>query len=87
LGGHDFYNTTTFVMNIQGTPSFGGATAVAQGGATIVVYNEAVSFTGGIPNAPQYNCSTGGGIGFSTATVTIPGSSPGVVTPPGWASI
>jgi hypothetical protein len=85
LGYDDGVFKQTLVFNIAGTPVITGATAIAQGAGSIGVFNTVVSFTGGIPDCPQYSCSAGGGIAFSTGVTTIfPGTKPGVVTPPGW---
>jgi hypothetical protein len=85
FGYHDAIYNTPLIFNIAGTPTVTEATIVCNSGGTIYMYNQAVSFTGGVPACAQYNVSTTGGITFSTGVTTIfPGTQPGVVTPPGW---
>jgi hypothetical protein len=87
LGYHDPIRSTNLIFNIAGTPVITTATAICDSSACISVSNDVVTFTGGIPNCAQYQCSAGGGILFSTGVTTIfPGTQPGVVIPPGWTS-
>jgi hypothetical protein len=85
LGYRDSFTTNNLVFNIAGTPSVTVATALVGEAGSLVVHNDAVTFTGGVPACAQYNCSSAGGIVFTTGVTTIfPGTLPGVVTPPGW---
>jgi hypothetical protein len=85
FGYHDAVQTITLVFNIAGTPTITDATAVVDSAGNMVMYNAAVSFTGGVPACKQYDCSTGGGISFQSGVTNIfPGTLPGTVTSPGW---
>jgi hypothetical protein len=86
FGYTDGIYTDNLVFNIAGTPVL-QTTAACSAGGVMAVFTTVVSFTGGIPNCPQYQCTTGGGIEFSGGVTTIfPGSQPGVVTAPGWTA-
>ena len=85
FGYHDAIATNNLSFNIVGTPPIATATMSASGNGTVVFYNTAVTFTGGIPTCMQYNITTGGGIISETGVYTMfPGTIPGQVTPPGW---
>jgi hypothetical protein len=85
LGLYDGITEITFAFNIAGTPVLTTCTAIASSGGCIVVYNVAVSFSGGVPACPQYIAQTGGGIVFQNGVTTaFPGTLPGQVTSPGW---
>jgi hypothetical protein len=85
LGYSDVTTTSALVFNINGTPTITNSTALAASAGNIIVHNEAVSFTGYVPNCRQYVCQSGAGISFSTGVTTIfPGTLPGLVNPPGW---
>jgi hypothetical protein len=72
-------------FNIAGTPVVTSATIVVAGAAA--AWAQVITFTGGVPNCAQYNCSSAGGIGFTGGVTTVfPGTLPGVVTPPGWTA-
>lgn len=85
LGYHDGLQTINLLFNINGSPSVVTATAISDAGGIILLYNQAVAFTGGIPTCPQYYALTGGGVTFTTGvTSAFPGTLPGVVVPPGY---
>jgi hypothetical protein len=80
------YASNPLVFNIAANSVITQATATAWAGGCIVTAGpNGLSFTGSVPDCPQYTCSTGGGIGFEYGDTTIfPGTSPGIVTLPGW---
>jgi hypothetical protein len=85
FGYHDDISTNSLVFNIAGTPAVTSATAIAQSAGNMIMFNAAVSFTGGVPACNQYLARSGGGISFQTGVTTIfPGTLPGIVTSPGW---
>jgi hypothetical protein len=86
MGYTDIYWNQTFSMNLLGAaPTFTGATAISHSGSVIVIFTDVCVFTGAIPNNAEYICQTGGGIQFNGPNKNIfPGTSPGIVTPPGW---
>jgi hypothetical protein len=87
FGYHDAITTNSLVFNIAGTPVFTNATAIAVASGNMIMYNNATSFTGGVPACSQYTCASGGGITFATGVTTIfPGTLPGTVTAPGWTN-
>ena len=88
LGFADDIETLNLIFNIAGTPSVTRSTAIAIGGGVIQIYENAATFTGGIPTCAQYEARSGGGIIFSTGITTIfPGTLPGVVIAPGWTDV
>jgi hypothetical protein len=87
FGYHDPIRSTNLIFNIAGTPVVTSATVAADSAGSILMHNEVVTFTGGIPNCAQYECTSGGGIVFSTGVTTIfPGTQPGIVVAPGWTN-
>jgi hypothetical protein len=85
LGYHDGLTNNYLTFNINGTPTLTGSTAIAFNAANLIVFNQVVAFTGGIPNCRQYICQSAGGISFTSGVTTIfPGTQPGVVNSPGW---
>jgi hypothetical protein len=87
LGFYDGIYNNTLIFNIAGTPIITVATALAVASSSIVIYNPAVTFTGGIPACRQWQAQSGAGIAFNTGVTTIfPGTLPGVVIPPGWTN-
>ena len=85
LGYHDPVQNIPLVFNINGTPTISMGVAWSYSTGTISVYEQAMTFTGGIPVGHQYYCMSAGGVGFvGGSTSFIPGSMPGVIVPPGW---
>jgi hypothetical protein len=85
FGYDDGINSVPLTFNIAGTPPITLATVLATEAGVVTIFETVTSFTGGVPACHQYECTTGGGIGFTTGVTTIfPGTLPGVVTSPGW---
>jgi hypothetical protein len=85
FGYYDALFTNNLVFNISASSQVTSTTITAYRSGSGRVHNPACAFTGYQPTCQQYNCSTGGGISFSTGVNTIfPGTQPGVVTSPGW---
>lgn len=87
LGSYNPIGSINLVFDIVGTPTITDATALSAGAGVMIVYNQAVAFTGGIPNCAQYQVWAAGGINFVGGTTNIfPGTQPGTVTAPGWTA-
>jgi hypothetical protein len=82
----DIYTTATLTMNFPSAPNFTTALMYAASGGTIIVQDNAISFTGVANTAPKYYCQTAGGVVFGTGNqATVPGA-PGRVYSPGWVT-
>jgi hypothetical protein len=88
LGGHNIYANNPVTVNIIGTPTFTVAFAQAETGGVIILFRlSPVTFSGGIPNAPQYYAGAAGGVWFyDGGTTGFPGNQAGIVQAPGWVA-
>jgi hypothetical protein len=86
IGNTNIYSSEPCSFNLIGTPTFLNGTGLATSSGAISCVDQVTTFTGVIPTGPQYQSATAGGISFGSSAGAFPGSSPGIVTAPGWKS-